>query len=293
MMHLNHRRLRGAPILVFVALGGAFGAWQIRAQAPIPEVANTSDAGGEPAASYSVAARGRIEPRAGIIRVAGPSRPVVVAELLIEQGDVVARDQVIAVLDDHDALEASVARLDSESRDAAKQLERLRRLRRAGIISTAELEAAETRAAVVAAELRRAQARRDTALVRAPLAGVVLDVVTRRGERVGADGIAIIADTSQMDVLAEVYETDAPAIAVGQSAMITSSVLAAPVSGQVVRIGRMIGRQRAFDTDPTTAIDRRVIEVRIALDSPEVVADLTNLQVDVKIHAGDDAGRGA
>src|SRR5437763_783255 len=47
-----------------------------------------------------ITALGRLEPKDGIIRVAGPSRPsVVIAKLLVEEGDRVEAGQPIAVLD--------------------------------------------------------------------------------------------------------------------------------------------------------------------------------------------------
>src|SRR5947208_3454539 len=47
-----------------------------------------------------VTALGRLEPKDGIIRVAGPSRPsVVIAKLVVEEGDRVEAGQPIAVLD--------------------------------------------------------------------------------------------------------------------------------------------------------------------------------------------------
>lgn len=51
---------------------------------------------------------------------------------------------------------------------------------------------------------------------------------------------------------------------------------------------RMVGRNSLFSLDPTVDADRRVILVRIRLDqrSSQMVADLTNLQVDVEIPLG-------
>lgn len=47
----------------------------------------------------TITALGRLEPKDGILRVAGPSRPsVVIARLLVEKGDRVEAGQAIAVL---------------------------------------------------------------------------------------------------------------------------------------------------------------------------------------------------
>ena len=50
----------------------------------------------------SIAALGRIEPRGGVRRLAGPSQSVVViSELRVEEGDHVTQGQILAVLDSH------------------------------------------------------------------------------------------------------------------------------------------------------------------------------------------------
>jgi len=233
-----------------------------------------------------VAALGRIEPRDGLVRIAGPGRPaVVIADLRVAAGDEVAAGDVIAVLDDQSQLDAAVSRLRVERRDAQQQLARYRQLHKAGIVSAVELETVELRAAVAEAELRRMEAQLDQSTVRAPSAGTILEIYARTGERVGPDGIALLADTRQMIVLAEVYEADVPALTTGAAAIIESPALDRPVHGRVERIGRLVGKQRSFDLDPGIAVDRRVVEVRVAVDESQLVADWNNLQVDVSIAA--------
>ena len=50
----------------------------------------------------------------------------------------------------------------------------------------------------------------------------------------------------------------------------------------------MVGRNSIFSLDPTVDADRRVIQVRIRLDpkSSQVLANFSNLQVDVEISLG-------
>jgi multidrug efflux pump subunit AcrA (membrane-fusion protein) len=53
-----------------------------------------------PSGPRAVTALGRLQPKDGIIRVAGPSRPtVVIAKLLVDTGDVVEAGQPLAILD--------------------------------------------------------------------------------------------------------------------------------------------------------------------------------------------------
>ena len=121
------------------------------------------------------------------------------------------------------------------------------------------------------------------AVVRSPITGRVLDIHARQGERVGADGIAELGQTDAMYAVAEVYETDAPRVRVGQRATVSSSALPQAVSGTVDRIGLKIGKKDVLSVDPAAKTDARVVEVRILLDDAAQVAELTNLEVDVTI----------
>ena len=119
--------------------------------------------------------------------------------------------------------------------------------------------------------------------VRAPVDGQVLKVYARSGERVGANGIAEIAQNDAMYAVAEVYETEIRLVRVGQKARITSPALAEPLTGKVEYIGLKVGKLDVLDTDPAARTDARVVEVKIRLDDDARAAGLTNLQVDVAI----------
>jgi HlyD family secretion protein len=55
--------------------------------------------------------------------------------------------------------------------------------------------------------------------------------------------------------------------------------------GKVERIGSQVKRQTIVNTDPSTNIDARVIEVHVALDaaSSQKAAKFTNLQITAEI----------
>lgn len=75
-----------------------------------------------PAHAQDVSARGRLEPRNGARRIAGPSDAVaVVKSLLVEEGDVVRRGQTIAMMDMFDLRDAAVQKIRAEmvSQEAA------------------------------------------------------------------------------------------------------------------------------------------------------------------------------
>jgi HlyD family secretion protein len=121
--------------------------------------------------------------------------------------------------------------------------------------------------------------------VRAPLAGQILKIHTRVGEKVSAQGIAELGQTDRMMVVAEVYQTDVGKIQIGQTATISSQAFASEVKGTVAQIGLQVLRQNVFSGQPGENLDRRVVEVKIRLtpEDSKKVAQFTNLQVQVAI----------
>jgi HlyD family secretion protein len=234
-----------------------------------------------------VTALGRLEPKDGVIRVAGPSRPsVVIAQLLVDKGDRVEIGQAMATLDTATEDEARVARANVELVNARTELGRTAELFRQGIAATSLRDAAQLRFDVAKAELEAAQAALGMDTVRAPARGQVIEVHARRGERVGPLGIVEIAQTDRMYAIAEVYETDIGRVRVGQHATMRSPALDPPLTGTVERIGLEVGKLDVLDADPAARTDARVVEVEIRLDDSSRAAPLSNLQVEVAIQPG-------
>jgi HlyD family secretion protein len=148
-----------------------------------------------------------------------------------------------------------------------------------------DVRAAQAEVTLSLAALHQAKARLDQTLVRSPIAGEVLDIYTRAGEVVGSNGIAEIAQTQKMQVIAEVYQTDVRQLRLGQTVQISSDALPNPLTGTVALIGSQVRRQNIINTDPSSNIDARVVEVWIALDpqNSQQAAKFTNLQVKVVI----------
>lgn len=147
-------------------------------------------------------------------------------------------------------------------------------------LRTAQLEVEQAIAAKQRAETDLAQA-----FVRAPIAGQILKVHARPGEKLSDNGIADLGQTREMVVVAEVYQTDIAKVKVGQTAVITSQAFEGEVKGKVYEVGLQVRRQSVFNAQPGENLDRRVIEVKIHLSPKESqrVATLTNLQVQVAI----------
>lgn len=135
------------------------------------------------------------------------------------------------------------------------------------------------------ASVKQAQADLKLAYVRSPIAGQILKIHTKAGENIDTEGIADIGQTDQMYVVAEVYESDISKINLGQKAVITTESLTKKLQGKVDQIGWQIRKKDVFNDDPVVAVDARVVEVKIRLDSvsSQQVRNLTNLKVNVAI----------
>jgi len=119
------------------------------------------------------------------------------------------------------------------------------------------------------------------AYVKSPQNGQVFEIYTHPGELISNNGIADIGKTSQMYVVAEVYESDINKITQGKNVRIVSDVFAQELQGKVERIGLQVRKQNLTNTDPSTNIDNRIVKVHIRLNSAssQQAAKFTNMQV--------------
>ena len=267
--HRHRARGRG-PIRASATVGGLLLAF--------------ATAGPARGGSDGVTALGRLEPEGGVIRVSGPSHAaVVITELAVEEGDRLEAGQLIARLDHHARQRAVVDRSRAELENAERELARSARLERGRAASESAREDAEAAVKVARANLAAAEADLALAEVRAPTGGQVLAIHARAGERVGAEGIALLGRTDAMYAIAEVYETDIGRVRPGASATITSDALSEPLQGTVEKIGLMVSKMDVLGTDPVAKTDARVIEVDVRIEPGQKVDNLTYLQVMVEI----------
>jgi HlyD family secretion protein len=133
---------------------------------------------------------------------------------------------------------------------------------------------------------------------RGPL--TVLKVFLRPGEFVTQTPIMQLGDLSKMVCVAEVYEADVKDLHIGQEAMIRSPAFAdkfadgidlqtggrtGGMAGKIERIGSVIGSPGLANRNPLAPADRSVVEVRVAIDDPEAIAEAARrvgLQVTVE-----------
>ena len=135
------------------------------------------------------------------------------------------------------------------------------------------------------ATLKRTETELDRAYIRAPIAGQILKIHTRVGEKQHPKGIMELAQTNTMIAIAEVYQTDIAKVQPRQSVTITSQGFSGELQGRVITIDQQVNQQKVFSNQPGENLDRRIIEVKIRLnpDASRQVSGLTNLQVQTLI----------
>jgi RND family efflux transporter MFP subunit len=159
----------------------------------------------------------------------------------VREGDSVVAGQIVARIDDGPLLDsahqadAALARTRAEHQNARTTLARVQRVFEHGIAARQEVDdatakEASAKAAEAEAEAAARQAHRqvERATVHSPLKGVVLKVLRKPGELVdgtAATAIAQIADTSELELAADVPTSDLVRLIRGAPATVTFSAL--------------------------------------------------------------------
>ena len=153
-------------------------------------------------------------------------------------------------------------------------------------VRTVDVELAKSEVKSAETAIQQAKADHDLTYITSTIDGTILRIHARNGEVIANSGFAEIGNTSKMQVLAEVYQTDIQNVRVGQKAIITSTTFPGKLQGTVREVGWQVDKQGIFSINPNSDADRRVIEVKISIDDStdsQKISRLTNLQVDVAI----------
>jgi HlyD family secretion protein len=225
-----------------------------------------------------------------------------------------AQSQAGARAGDVAALKSDLARLQMESNAAQQELERAEALARKdfvpriqvdsarlksqeaqGLLEAArhrlesltevrdsDLNLAKAELAATQADRERARVERSAGMIRSPAKGWIIQLMARVGEAVGPGGVVTLADTSRMNVVAEIYETDIARVHPGQKATVSSESLPSPIHGVVGWISPQIDTLN-LPVDPSAPPEQRVYQARIQIDHPELLAHRINSKVNVLI----------
>ncbi|MFZ2995707.1 efflux RND transporter periplasmic adaptor subunit [Sphingobium sp.] len=202
-------------------------------------------------ATGSLAAR--IDMPVGVLGEGG-----MVTRVLVQPGDWVRTGQVLAILERSVqtqqvrslAAQVDVARADAKLAQA--QLDRAKALVGRGFISAADIDqrtatrdAANARVGVAAAQLAEQQARTGRLDIRAPASGLVLTRALEPGQIVGAgSGVLFrMAKDGEMELQAQVAESDLRNLRVGNSATITPIGSSEQFAGRVWQVSPVVDPQ--------------------------------------------------
>jgi len=237
---------------VVVAIGCHAAAPEGESEEARPPAAVTCERVASTAVDDVIEVSGQIAPPPRLDAIV--SSPVAgrIGQVAVEEGDRVTAGALLVVVEDPALPAGSVeARAQVASAQAAKtaadlELARQIRLVETGIGAKRELDDARAKAAAAGAEVDAANARSGLATrqlarreLRAPYAGVVLHLWKRVGESVdgtGAMPVVEVADTSTLELRAQVAPKALVAIHEGMTASVRVLGIDAPIAAKVTRV---------------------------------------------------------
>ncbi|MGL6074117.1 MAG: HlyD family efflux transporter periplasmic adaptor subunit [Fimbriiglobus sp.] len=215
------------------------------------------------------------------------------------EGAPVAEQQLVEVKTLADTAKAELAAIEIQKKKALEQQiagEAAAKAKRATLEAETERLIAQIPTESLAKGREMAMQKLALATVTAPIAGRVVKMNARVGDTTTTMPLLQVAETSSMNVIAEVYETDIPRLRTWQNtkpviaeidARLSEGTAAGKLMGEVVSISPMIAKNTVFALGPREDADRRVVEVEIKLDdaSSRLAADFIGLQVRVILRA--------
>ena len=248
-----------------------------------------------------VAALGQLNPRGEVRRLAAPTTgkggTPRLSKLLVQEGDVVSKNQVVAVFENRPKLKADLdvefSNLDiliNEIRIQKREIDRYQLLVNKGAVAFITLD--EMKDKLVILELKKLRLKSainaikfdlEQTQLKSPIDGVVLKIFTREGEKPNSSGVINVGANQLMEALVEVYESDINRVSIGQVVDLISENggFKGSLRGTVILISPQVRQREVLSTDPTGDADSRVVEVRVKLDaeSAKQVSHLTGMKV--------------
>jgi HlyD family secretion protein len=250
---------------------------------------------------YAAIAAGKVDIEGGLVDVAARA-PGIIHEVLVQEGDRVKQDQILARQDDEDArlgrdrvaaqlrqARAQIAILEIQVEAASREAARLSRLLAQNAVSSqavdqaldaqrqasAQLEAQRAAVSLVQAQLAEADYQVELHVVRAPADGRIVRRYANPGS--GASTLQVtplfqLQPDTQRIVRAEVEERSLAEVFAGQAVeIVPESDQDAAFPGVVVRMAEVMGSRKLRSDDPSERTDERVVEVVVDAESAPVL----------------------
>jgi multidrug resistance efflux pump len=259
--------------------------------------ASTNNAGAAPPSPFATIANGKVDIEGGVIEIAA-RRFGVIKDVLVHEGDVVRKGQVLARQEDQDSIlaikSARAAVVQSQSqlalgevnvRTAQREYERLTKLASSNSVALQQLDQARDavataqaqlgiqQAAIQAAQAQLAQAEYNEELtnIRAPMDGKIIRRYANPGAGASTLNVSTMFDLEPAlphIIRAEIVESAIPDVYVGQETQVIPEVNSSKVwSEHVIRIAATFGSRKLKSDSANEASDERVVEVVISADN--------------------------
>ena len=250
-----------------------------------------------PPSPYATIANGKVDVEGGVVQVAARA-PGTVREVMVQEGDTVTKNQVLARQEDDaqrlaiGAAQAAVSQAQSAEaltevniRVAQREYERLQKLAPNNFVAQQKLDQAQDaidtakatlvtqQAAVLTAQAQLAQAQynEELTIIRAPMDGKII----RRYANPGAGASTLnVSDMFDLEpaiphiIRSEIVESSIPDVHPGQEAEIVSeNDQSKTYVGHVVRIAATFGARKLLSDAQNEAADERVVEVVVSADN--------------------------
>jgi len=289
MLALFRNRFVWIGLVLVVVIGG--GVFFMQGQAKAKKAEEAKAAAAVKPSPYAAIANGKADVEGGLIQVAA-RRAGVIRDVLVQEGDLVAKNQVLARLEDEEPrlaaaraeaevrqARASLALLQVQLSAAQREHRRLEGLAPNNFVAAQKLD--QTRDAVREAEARiiaqqatvaTAQARfnearydQELSVIRAPADGRIVRRYANPGAGASTLNVSNMFDVEPKTgriVRAEIAEGSLSFVDVGQTVQMSPESDPTKVyPGKVLRRAAVFGARKLQSDDPNEKTDDRVVEV--------------------------------
>ena len=249
----------------------------------------------------AVAALGQLIPLGKVRKLAAPNSGMGgiprLSKLLVEEGDTVIKDQILAVFDNRPKLQsdlsielANLNILMNEIIIQEREINRFIKLANKGAVAFVVLDKMQDDLVILEGRklhlesiINSIKFDLEQTHLKSPIDGIVLQILAREGERPDSSGVLNVGANQLMEALIEVYESDIDRVEINQVVDLISENggFNGSLRGQVSLISPQVRQRKVLSTDPTGDADSRVVEVRVKLDnlSAKKVSHLTGMKV--------------